>query len=391
MMALSMSCFGVNEIALRLPSLLFSVLAIAMTYWIAREIGGRRVALVAASLHAVNGFLIELSSGRTATDHVDTLFVVLIEAGILIAIRSREWRLWHGAMAVGLVAGLAALTKSPISLLLVVLWLPLTGTRASRGVWALAAAGLLACAVAAAVYLPWHIYTQQAFSSEAAWESSYNVRHLTEALEGHEGGLFYHVWRIPRFFGELSLLSIAWFLYQLRHRQPDRTRAVVALWLLIPYVFFSLVKTKMAGYVMLAAPPVFIMVALHWWRLRELAGATAGWRRWASIVAMVLLLALPARFCMERVKPMWGPQWHTEWARSMRSMNEQFGTSRVVVFNAERPIELMFYSSMLAYGGFPTEGDIAHAEQEGYRVAVHDSDRLPEWIRSHPRIEVLPP
>ena len=308
-MAVSMSCFGFNEIALRLPSIVLSTLAIGITYLIGREIGGARIGLIAAFLHAVNGFLIELASGRIPVDHIDTLFIVLIEVGVLLAIRSRQWNPWRGAVAVGLVTGLAALTKSPISLMLIILWIPLILTRSSRGYSAVVGPATVAVSVAAVVYLPWHVYIGYAFPAEAAWEWSYNVRHFTEVIDGHGGGPFYYVWRIPRFFGELSYLSIGWFLYRLWGRRPDRTRIALALWLAIPYGFFSFAETKGSAYVMIAAPAVFIMImlALHWWHLTEVVSATRGWRRWSGAVTMVLLLALPARFCLERVKPMWGP------------------------------------------------------------------------------------
>ncbi|MEZ4885885.1 MAG: glycosyltransferase family 39 protein [Chitinophagales bacterium] len=47
-MALSMKVFGVNEIALRLPSILFSVLGIWLTFQIALLLFGRKVAFIAA-------------------------------------------------------------------------------------------------------------------------------------------------------------------------------------------------------------------------------------------------------------------------------------------------------------------------------------------------------
>ena len=386
-MAFSMSVFGFNEIALRLPSILFSTLGILITFLIGREFGGARIGLIAAFLHAVNGYLIELAAGRIPTDHVDTLFIALIGLGVLIAVKSGPGNPWRGAVLMGLVTGLAALTKSAVSLTLVILWASMIWNRSRCGCPAVAGRVMLAVAVAAVVYLPWHFYIGQAFPAEAAWERSYNVRHLTVALEGHDGGPLYHLWRIPRYFGELAYLSIGWFfLFRLRFRLSDRKQIALALWLVIPYGFFSLATTKMPGYVMIAAPAVFIMLALHFQHLKEVAGAARGWRRFGAMAIMTLLLALPVRFGLERVKPMWGPGWETEWSRLYRGIGRQFQGDRAVVYNVERPIELMFYSSVLAYERIPSAEEVALSESKGYRVAILDHGDIPLWIQNHPRI-----
>jgi len=86
LMALSMATFGVNEIALRLPNLLHSTLAVALTFAIGRRVVGERAALLAAALQATNGYLLELAGGRTASDHVESLVVTLVTAGAFLSV-----------------------------------------------------------------------------------------------------------------------------------------------------------------------------------------------------------------------------------------------------------------------------------------------------------------
>jgi 4-amino-4-deoxy-L-arabinose transferase len=80
--AASMSVFGVSEVPLRLPSALFATASVLLTFGIGSVLFSPAVGHVAAVFHAFNGILAELAAGRRASDHVDTLLIFLIEAGI---------------------------------------------------------------------------------------------------------------------------------------------------------------------------------------------------------------------------------------------------------------------------------------------------------------------
>jgi 4-amino-4-deoxy-L-arabinose transferase len=70
-MALSMWLFGVNEIALRLPSIIMSTIGIYLTFVIGSYFFSRKTGYLAALLFSINGLIIELTAGRVATDHID--------------------------------------------------------------------------------------------------------------------------------------------------------------------------------------------------------------------------------------------------------------------------------------------------------------------------------
>ena len=63
LMAASMALFGVNELALRAPSVLLSTLGVLLTFLIGRALFSERVGLLAAGFHAVNGFLVAIAAG----------------------------------------------------------------------------------------------------------------------------------------------------------------------------------------------------------------------------------------------------------------------------------------------------------------------------------------
>ena len=92
LIAVSLATFGMHAIALRLPSLLVSTLAVAVTFLIGRRVFDARIGLLAAAFQAVNGLLVSLSSGRRVADHVDTLLLTCVELGVLAVVTGLDNR-----------------------------------------------------------------------------------------------------------------------------------------------------------------------------------------------------------------------------------------------------------------------------------------------------------
>jgi 4-amino-4-deoxy-L-arabinose transferase len=76
----SIRVLGADELAVRIPSIPRTSLAVYLTFLIAATLFDRDVAILAAFFQAINGLLVELAAGRVSSDHVDT-FPVLRRAG----------------------------------------------------------------------------------------------------------------------------------------------------------------------------------------------------------------------------------------------------------------------------------------------------------------------
>src|SRR6202007_819979 len=111
LMIFSFETFGLSEFSVRIPSILLSTLAVYFTYGITKRLYGKKTGLIAAFFHAINGLIIEMCAGRTATDHYDTLFLVFIEGAIYFAILQIEKRKLIYSLIIGLFIGCAILTK----------------------------------------------------------------------------------------------------------------------------------------------------------------------------------------------------------------------------------------------------------------------------------------
>ncbi|HEX3528100.1 MAG TPA: glycosyltransferase family 39 protein [Thermoanaerobaculia bacterium] len=386
LMAASLRVFGVSDWALRLPSLLLSALSILLTYDLGRRLFDAGTGLGAAGLHAIHGYLIALAAGRVPVDHIDCTLIAVVELGVWLAV------LEGGEVLVGLVTGIAVLTKWLPGLLIVPVWLAVALVRERpRGIPPLAkVAGraLVLLAVATAVALPWTLYTRAAFPREAAWEAAYNAQHFTVAVEDLTGSPFFYVQNLPHYFGGLIYLPLLWLAWRLAKRQDIASLAPLAVWIFVPFFVFSLAATKMTAYVFTAGPALLLVAARFWTWLARHPKPFGG--RWVRGTVLALLILLPLVATVERVKPWPDYDRSPAWAREIKALPARLGPGRVVLFNLEHPLEAMFYTSYVAYRKPPTVEQARFLRAAGWRVVALDRGDLPADVRSESGIEILP-
>jgi 4-amino-4-deoxy-L-arabinose transferase-like glycosyltransferase len=379
-MALSMKLFGINEIALRLPSITLSSIVVLLTYWIGREVFDAPTGLLAAGLHATNGFLIRLAGGRQATDHVDTIFIILIEVGVCICLLYRRNPRWITALLAGLTCGVAVETKWLTGGLILPIFVVAAYGR--KGMSGFISDVLLFTIVALAVVVPWEVYISTHFPLEARFERGDSLLHLVTGGFEHTRPFYYHVANMVRIYGFLVWVPVAWFLYEVARRRSERVLLCLAVWLVVPYAVFSAAGYKMPAYVAICAPVVFIAEGGF---LRALwAGGTSSrpsLRRLRAVLLAGLVIG-PVLQCMVALQPFKVRVRNPRWAQQLRNLRPRFGEGKVVLFNMPRPRPAMFYSGYPAYAFVPSEAQIKTAEDKGYKVVVDDDGSLPAYIRA---------
>lgn len=383
LMAFSLQAFGVNEWALRLPSILASTLAIALTYEIGKYYLDQKSALLAAFLHAIHGLVIELTGGRIATDHYDVLFLVFIELGIYFSIRyTRNTAHLKWAVGIGMSMGLAILTKWLPALIILPIWMLLA--KSSKPDWPrLIRDGSLIILTAFLLVFPWQWYIFHQFPLEANWESAYNMQHITQGVEGHLEPWYYHLnkWRL--IFGELIYLPLAWLLWKTvkRYTYQAKTKLLsLCVWIFIPLLFFSLVKTKMQAYTLFVAPAIFILSALFFRLLSLSRPSYSSPIRGLSIIVSILLIVLPIRYALERLKPFENRDRNPSWVQRLKSLKAIL-PSNAILFNTTHPIESMFYTDILAAYSFPPDQEtIEKLLHLGYRLFLVEGEQLKELV-----------
>lgn len=366
-MAFSMKLFGINEIALRLPSIILSSIAVYLTYYIAASLFNRTVGLTAAFFHSINGLVIMVTSGRIATDHPELFHLFFIELAVFLVVYYRNTRKSALNVFIGLALGSAILCKWLTALIVLPVWFILL--RGKEPYPKLARNLCIILFFCAATFLPWQIYIHKAFPVEAAWEDSFNIRHITEVLEAHSGPFYYHFREMKNTFGELVYIPLLWFLVSVLMNLKDERPLAIAVWFLIPYLFFTCAKTKMPAYTLFAAPSVFIMLGLFIdVALKKISAYNS--RRLLTPCLMLIFVVPALLHTFKAVRPFHRVDRNPAWAVELKNLDSRTSDKNTVIFNSTRPIETMFYSSFTAYKGFPTPEQIAELTEKGYQIYV---------------------
>ncbi|MFW6020046.1 MAG: ArnT family glycosyltransferase [Bacteroidales bacterium] len=358
----SMSMFGINEFALRLPSVLLSTLAIWLTFLIGYRLFNRKTGFIAAFLFAIHGLIIELTAGRVTTDHSDVFFLFFITLAVYFAVQFSKSKKEHFNIFCGLSIGAAILSKWMAALVVVPVWIILVydnGFSAKQIILHLIKLSL----IATVVFLPWQIYIHQAFPAEATWESKYNFLHLNETVEDHSGGIFYYINKIRILFGEIIYLPLVWFIWKTFNNRIQLKKMALLLWFLAPMIVFSFAHTKMQNYIIITAPAIFIITAIFWNYLFFYRNKFK--YKWLTVSILILLLALPVRYSIERIKP-FKKEIKPEWVNHVKSLD--FDHEKTILLNSPRPIETMFYTNCIAYRKDINQSKAKQLTNHGYHL-----------------------
>jgi 4-amino-4-deoxy-L-arabinose transferase-like glycosyltransferase len=314
LMAGGYGVLGVGVAAARLPSAVAALLLVLVQYAFARWVFGRDTGWRAALMLLLS--LEYVALGRMAlTDATLALWTTVAGYAFL--------RAWWGAPPRGrwyalawIAAGLAALTKGPVGLLIplggVVAYLGLAGglRQAWREAWPLRGLGLFIL-----IAVPWY----GAMFWIHGWDYAARARgetigRVVRPVTGPGGtALFYVPVLLLGFFPWSAFLpeAVVAALRQARARarrsRPDGVTVFAAAWLLFGLGLFSLAQTRLPHYVLPLFPAAALLVAAAWpaapSRLsRTLLGGTGvvlglflavAWLRSADVVRL-LATAYPA-------------------------------------------------------------------------------------------------
>lgn len=378
-MALSMMLFGVNEIALRIPSIIFTTAGIGLTFYLGSYFFNRKVGYLAAFLYSINGLIIEITSGRVATDHIDVFFLFFIELAVFFTILYVKKRNSVYNILVGISIGLAILSKWLPALIVLPIWFLIVFGSQNFDKRTITVQFVLILIMTMLVFLPWQLYIYNVFPVEAAWEAGFNYKHLTMVLEQQGGSVFYFLNKIRINYGDLIYLPMIWFLWKL-YKQYDHKNFALVVWFLIPLLFFSFLKTKMQAYILFTSPALFLITAdFFYWLVQNKKNYKY---QWMITVLLILLIVLPVRYSIERIKPFENKERKPEWVSDLKKMNEK-KIDRGVLFNYDEPIEAMFYTDLTAvYSDLPNKSLIEDLKRKGYTVIINDNAKVTDDIRA---------
>lgn len=276
--AVSLSLFGANDWAMRLPPALFALGGILLTYAAARRLAGASAALPAAVV--LGSSLLYYALGRTLL--LDTAVSVLMSATLFCFIlgvrepagKRRRW-FFYGLYAS---AALAVLTKGLIGValsgLVMLVWLLVFNQwRRLRPLY-LPTGLLLFLAIAA----PWHLLVAR---DNPDWAHFYFVREHWERFTTTAHGRYQPWW----YFVPVLIVGLfPWMGFAVpaigkalkggwAARKENADTWFLITWAVVVFLFFSKSQSKLVPYILPVFPPLAVLIGAQLGRMWQSAGA----------------------------------------------------------------------------------------------------------------------
>jgi 4-amino-4-deoxy-L-arabinose transferase-like glycosyltransferase len=385
-MALSMYLFGINEIALRLPSIILTSIGIWLTYYIGIYFFDKRTGYLAAFFYSINGLIIEMTAGRIPTDHIDDFFLFFVELSVFFIVLFCQKRNSIFNILAALSLGCAILSKWMPALILFPIWLLLVIDSGKFTPKIIVVHFIILLAFTTVVFLPWQIYIYHTFPIEAKWEAGYNFKHITQVLDQQGGSVYYYLNKIRINYGELIYLPLIWFIWIFYKDLKNLKSFALSFWLFIPLIFFSLIKTKMQGYILFTSPAIFIIAAAFWFMIfdyrftLDLNKPNNIRLKWFFNLILLALIVLPVRYGIERIKPLQKNR-NPQWVMDLKKMG-QGHLKKGILLNYSKPIDAMFYTDLSTYPYIPEKNVIQSLIDKGYTVLINDNGNVATDIMS---------
>jgi len=264
--AVSMTVFGENPFAVRLPSALAAGLTALLVFLFSGRVGAnRRTALLAALIYLT--FVEVYFVGTFAV--LDNLLTLFLTAGIMAFYMAAGGtgpgegrRYW---LLAGVAFGLAFLTKGFLAFAVPVM--VLGGWMLWQGQWRmLLTKSWLVLLAALVTALPWAVLIH--LREADFWHYFFWIEHIQRFFADsaqHKAPFYYFLMYLPALaFPWIALAPAA--LAGLRRAAGERRERpairLLWLWLLLPFLFFSASSGKLATYILPCFPPLAILTAL---------------------------------------------------------------------------------------------------------------------------------
>jgi 4-amino-4-deoxy-L-arabinose transferase-like glycosyltransferase len=302
--AASMGVFGVNEFAVRLPSLLLSVGVLLLIGFTAYIRSGKEAATIAVLVLASSlGFFV--AAGTVMTDPALVFCTTLILVAFWHAVNHKN-RLWSSLFFVG--CGLGLLAKGPVALVIaglpIFLWVLLR--KQWHPLWQ-RLPWIKGCLLTLAIASPWYLLAEH--RTPGFLQYFIVGENIGRFLDPHwKGDRYGFAHAYP--YGMIWLFVLAglfpWclaalgWLKQKRQQDTDGWLLYLVLWSVTSPVFFTFAANIIWPYCLMMIPGFALLSAEMWSRAGKRTGdlfaAIAALMGIAGLIAIIRVSALPAKF-----------------------------------------------------------------------------------------------
>lgn len=284
--AFTLRVFGMREIAVRIPPLVFGLLGMLTVAGLARALFDEQRALIAGIVYA--SMLLPLGVSQVAV-HDIALVPFMCGAAICLYRAARSPRAARWGIAIGVCLGLSILTKGLVGVAFTGIFGVCIAAVHRGSFWRIAVALAIGVAIAAAVAAPWYIAMEQAHPGYLHYY--FVERHFRAYLtptQPHGGRPWWYY--APIVVGG-TLPWTGYLAETIRGAWRERARLLPLLlvaWAALGLVFLSAAESKLITYVLPVVPALAIVIADH---------LATRWRppspRWPAAVYLAFTALLP--------------------------------------------------------------------------------------------------
>lgn len=399
--ALSLKIFGINELAVRIPSIILHAIATLMIYRIGKLSYSAVVGFYGALFFSVAYHLLELIAGKYATDHNDIAFLFYITASFWAWFEYQNSQNKYWLIVIGIFSGCAVLVKWLVGLLIYAVWVISLGVNDKKNWLKLKSYFPIFTSFVTSLilFIPWQLYILNKYPAEAKYEFQLNTEHFLRAIENHGGDFWFHFNAVKDIYGSGDLVPFLLLLglfFLIKNSTAKIYRVAILSAIIITYSFYTIAATKMTSFCIIVSPFAFLglgvltdsiikflktKIKIKWFEILL--------RNIAAIVVCFFLLDLP------RIA-----NYHTDWKPKdncnrkadyeqmalIKQISDSLKGDSYVIFNADKRVNghipMMFYTNYIAYNFVPDKGQIEKIKQQSYKIAIVNTDSLPDFIRN---------
>lgn len=402
--AISIKLFGLNELAVRIPSVLMMSILPLFIYRLGKISLNERIGYYGALLFCSAFYVHEMLTGFPPSDHNDIAFLFYITASIWTWFEYEKSQKKYWLILIGLFSGGAVLIKWLTGLLVFSGWgLSIVLNKNRRQTFNEYKSIIISFIICLLTFLPWQLYISNAFPTESAYEYSLISKHFFNIVEGHSGNAFYYFENLRITYGGgqlvpfLILVSL-FFLY--KNIKENKFKIAIFSFIIIVYLFFSLAATKMPGFCYIVSPFIFLSLA----SLIENTLTFFKNKLFKKIILqnvfVILLLLLIAWGNLDLYKIEYKHTMHIRPddndkriekindALFIKSLKNKLPSEDYVIFNCKRNknIAIMFYTDYTAYDRLLSQDEYLELKNKKIKMAFIDNNKLPNFAQNDPTI-----
>jgi len=259
--ALSVSIFGLNEFAFRLPSALAATFWALGIYYFAKKIYNEEIGIL-SSIFMVSSLQISIIGKAAMADSVLNMFIAFSMFSLFLYIKELNKKYLYLTFAF---VGAGFLTKGPIAI-----FIPFTTffiyqlLRKDLKFFFKSVVDIKGIIIFSIIALPWYVleFKAQGMKFIISFFLKNNIARFDTTLERHGGSIFYYIPVILIGLLPWTTLIIKYFFQLKNIKNKDDFFIFGTIWFFVVFIFFSFSGTKLPHYIIYGYTPLFIFMAL---------------------------------------------------------------------------------------------------------------------------------